>query len=118
MILLSQIWLAVVPFAFALAEGGDAQAFDFSLMGMIRNMGKVALVVVLILLIMSIWSIAIMVERYLTYSAAKNQSREFATKVAQSLKNQKIDEAISLSDKYKKSHLAMVVIDSNDSNSR
>ena len=109
MILLSQIWLAVVPFAFALAEGGDAQAFDFSLMGMIRNMGKVALVVVLILLIMSIWSIAIMVERYLTYSAAKNQSREFATKVAQSLKNQKIDEAISLSDKYKKSHLAMVV---------
>ena len=110
MILLSQIWLAVTPFLFALAEGGkDAQAFDFSLLGMIRNMGWVARGVVVVLLIMSIWSIAIMVERYLTYSAAKNQSREFATKVAQSLKSQKIDEAISLSDKYKKSHLAMVV---------
>ena len=109
MILLSQIFLAVTPFAFALAEGGDAQAFDFSLMGMIRNMGKVALVVVAILLVMSIWSIAIMVERFLTYNSAKNQSREFAPKVAASLKNAKIDEAISLSEKYKKSHLAMVL---------
>jgi len=108
-ILLSQIWLVVTSFALALAEGGEAQAFDFSLMGMLRSMGWVALAVVIILLIMSIWSIAVGVERYLTYSAAKNQSREFAPKVAQSLKNQKIDEAISLSDKYKKSHLAMVV---------
>jgi biopolymer transport protein ExbB/biopolymer transport protein TolQ len=108
-ILLSQIWLAVMPFGLALAEGTDAEAFDFSLMGMLRNMGKVAIGVVIILLIMSIWSIAIMVERFLTFSAAKNQSREFAPKVAQSLKSQRIDEAISLSDKYKKSHLAMVV---------
>lgn len=107
-LMLSQIWLAVASFAFALAEG-EAQSFDFSLMGMVRNLGGVALVVIFILLIMSIWSIAIMVERYLTYSAAKNQSREFAPKVASALKNQKIDEAISLSDKYKKSHLAMVV---------
>jgi biopolymer transport protein ExbB/TolQ len=50
-----------------------------------------------------------MVERFLTYNAAKNQSREFAPKVAASLKNAKIDEAISLSEKYKKSHLAMVL---------
>jgi biopolymer transport protein ExbB/biopolymer transport protein TolQ len=70
---------------------------------------SIARVVIIILFIMSIWSIAIMVERYLTYTAARNQSREFAPKVAASLKGQKIDEAISLSDKYKKSHLAMVV---------
>lgn len=108
-ILLSQIWLAVNSFAFVLAEGGEAQAVDFSIMGMIRAMGPVPIGVNIILLIMSIWSIAIMVERYLTFSAAKNQSREFAPKVANSLKSQKIDEAISLSDKYKKSHLAMVV---------
>lgn len=108
-ILLSQIWLAVNSFALVLAEGGEAQAVDFSIMGMIRAMGPVPIAVNIILLIMSIWSIAIMVERYLTFSAAKNQSREFAPKVANSLKSQKIDEAISLSDKYKKSHLAMVV---------
>ncbi|HKC87646.1 MAG TPA: MotA/TolQ/ExbB proton channel family protein, partial [Blastocatellia bacterium] len=87
---------------------GEAQAFDWSLMGIWRHMSRVACVVLLILLIMSIWSIAIMVERYLTFSAARNQSREFAPKVASSLKSQKIDEAISLSDKYKKSHLATV----------
>lgn len=109
MILLSQIWLTVTPFLFALAEGGEAAAFDFSPMGIWRSMGVVARIVLIILLIMSVWSIAIMVERYLTFSAARNQSREFAPKVAASLKNQKIDEAISLSDKYKKSHLAMVV---------
>ena len=109
MILLSQIWLAVTPFALALlAEGGEA-AFDFSLMGMLRNMGKVAIAVVIVLLIMSIWSIAIMVERFLSFNAAKNQSREFAPKVAASLKNAKIEEAISLTEKYKKSHLAMVL---------
>ncbi len=98
-----------MPLAFALAEPGQAQAFDFTPMGVWRSMGWVARVVLVILLVMSIWSIAIMVERYLTFSAARNQSREFAPKVASSLKSQKIDEAISLSDKYKKSHLAMVV---------
>jgi biopolymer transport protein ExbB/biopolymer transport protein TolQ len=110
MILLSQIWLKVMPLAFALAEGENAAAaFDWSPLGVWRHMGPVAKVVLVILLIMSIWSIAIMVERYLTFSAARNQSREFAPKVASSLKGQKIDEAINLSDKYKKSHLAMVV---------
>jgi len=109
MILLSQIWLKIAPFAFILAEGGEASAFDFSPMGLWRSMGWVARITLLILLIMSMWSIAIMVERYLTFSAARSQSREFAPKVATSLRNQKIDEAITLSDKYKKSHLAMVV---------
>ncbi|NBO66721.1 MAG: flagellar motor protein MotA [Acidobacteria bacterium] len=110
-ILLSQIWLTLTPLALFLnAEGGDgAAAFDFTPLGVWRAMGIIARVVIIILFIMSIWSIAIMVERYLTYTAARNQSREFAPKVAASLKGQKIDEAISLSDKYKKSHLAMVV---------
>jgi biopolymer transport protein ExbB/biopolymer transport protein TolQ len=109
MILLSQIWLTIAPFPFILAEGGEAQAFDFTPLGVWRSMGWIARIVIIILFIMSVWSIAIMVERYLTYSAARNQSREFAPKVASSLRNQKIDEAITLSDKYKKSHLAMVV---------
>jgi biopolymer transport protein ExbB/TolQ len=108
-ILLSQLWLTFTPFALILSEGGEAAAFDFSPLGVWRAMGFIARVVIIILFLMSIWSFAIMVERYLTYTAARNQSREFAPKVAASLKNQKIDEAITLSDKYKKSHLAMVV---------
>jgi biopolymer transport protein ExbB/biopolymer transport protein TolQ len=81
----------------------------FSLMTMIKSMGAVAIGVVIILLIMSVYSIAIMVERYLTYTAAKKQSREFAPRVAQALKNDRIEEAINISDKHRKSHLAMVV---------
>ncbi len=81
----------------------------FTITEMIKNMGAVAIVVVIILLIMSVYSIAIMVERYLTYSAAKKQSREFAPRVAQALKNNRIEEAINISDKHRKSHLAMVV---------
>jgi biopolymer transport protein ExbB/TolQ len=110
MILLSQIWLKIAPFALLfLQEPADTVAIDFSVMGVWRQMTWVARVVVIIMLIMSMWSIAIMVERYLTFSAARSQSREFAPKVAASLRSQKIDEAIALSDKYKKSHLAMVV---------
>ncbi|MGH9898741.1 MAG: MotA/TolQ/ExbB proton channel family protein [Pyrinomonadaceae bacterium] len=82
---------------------------DFSLMSMVRSMSGVAIAVVIILLFMSIYSIAVMVERYLTYSSARTQSREFAPRVAQALKNNRIEEAINISDKHKKSHLAMVV---------
>lgn len=105
--LLSQVWMMASSFGMLLLE--ENMAADFSLMGMIRKMGWLAIVVNIILLIMSIYSIAVAVERYLTYSAARTQSREFAPKVAQALKSARIDEAISISDKYKKSHLAMVV---------
>jgi biopolymer transport protein ExbB/TolQ len=88
---------------------GTAEVDHFSLISMIKSMGLVALAVVFVLLIMSVYSIAIMVERYLTYSAAKKQSREFAPRVAQALKNDRIEEAINISDKHRKSHLAMVV---------
>ncbi|MCA1633402.1 MAG: MotA/TolQ/ExbB proton channel family protein [Acidobacteria bacterium] len=81
----------------------------FTISEMVKNLGWVALTVIIILLIMSMYSIAIMVERYLTYTAAKKQSREFAPRVAQALKNDRIEEAINISDKHKKSHLAMVV---------
>ncbi len=106
-IVLSQIWFGVISFVFALQEASAAEAFNMSTM--IRNLGAVAWGVMFILLIMSIWSIAIMVERYLTFNNAKKQSREFAPKVAMALKQAKIDEAISISEKFKKSHLAMVV---------
>ena len=65
--------------------------------------------VIITLLLMSVYMIAVGIERYLTYSKAKQQSRQYAPKVAQALKNSNIDEAINISDKHKDSHLAMVV---------
>ena len=94
----------------AAASPGEAAPVDhFSFIAMIKSMSAVAIGVVIVLLIMSVYSIAIMVERYLTYTAAKKQSREFAPRVAQALKNDRIEEAINISDKHRKSHLAMVV---------
>ena len=98
-------------FMFLWQEGGKEpdMASQFTITEMVKNLGVVALTVIIILLLMSMYSIAIMVERFLTYSAAKKQSREFAPRVAQALKNDRIEEAINISDKHKKSHLAMVV---------
>src|SRR5256886_15450684 len=88
---------------------GASSGNEFTITEMIKNMGPVAITVVIILLIMSVYSIAIMAERYLSYTAAKKQSREFAPRVAQALKNDRIEEAINISDKHRKSRLAMVV---------
>src|SRR5437868_5097654 len=65
--------------------------------------------VIITLLIESVYMIAVGIERWLTYNKAKAQSRQYAPKVAQALKNNNIDEAINISDKHKDSHLAMVV---------
>jgi biopolymer transport protein ExbB/biopolymer transport protein TolQ len=65
--------------------------------------------VMITLLIQSVFMIAVGIERWLTYNKAKQQSRQYAPKVAQALKNGNIDEAINISDRHKDSHLAMVV---------
>ena len=93
--------------AAAPAMGGDES--KFSMYEIFKNLDAIAYTVVGMLLLMSVYSIAIGVERYLTYTAAKKQSREFAPRVAQALKNDRIEEAINISDKHRRSHLAMIV---------
>jgi biopolymer transport protein ExbB/TolQ len=95
--------------AHALAMFQDAPAVGFSPVQLWSNMGVFAKVIVLILFIMSIWSLAVMIDRFLYFSAARKQSREFAPKVAGALKEGRLDEAIKVADRSKKSHLAEVV---------
>jgi biopolymer transport protein ExbB/biopolymer transport protein TolQ len=82
---------------------------SFSLGSMIQAMQWPARIIAIILFIMSIWSLAVMIDRWLYFSAARSQSREFAPKVAGALKDGRLDEAIKLGDRSKKSHLAEVV---------
>jgi biopolymer transport protein ExbB/TolQ len=82
---------------------------SFSVMGLWGNMGWLARCVVILLFIMSIWSLAVIIDRALYFSAARKQSREFAPKVAGALKDGRLDEAIKVADRCKKSHLAEVV---------
>jgi biopolymer transport protein ExbB len=74
------------------------------------QMGVVAKGVVIILLLLSAYSISVMIERWLTYRQARKQSRLFTPAVAECLKDGKIDEAIALGEQYNKSHLAKVLI--------
>lgn len=73
-------------------------------------MGPTAKMVVFVLFIMSVWSITVMFERWFTFRAAKKQSRIYAPAVAECLRENRIEEAISLSEQHKKSHLAKVVV--------
>ena len=82
---------------------------SFSVMGLWGNMGWLARCVVILLFIMSIWSLAVIIDRALYFSADRKQSREFAPKVAGALKDGRLDEAIKVADRSKKSHLAEVV---------
>lgn len=80
-----------------------------SFMEMWDQMGVIAKGVVWILLFQSIWSIGVMIERFIMYRKARNQSREFAPVVAESLKKGNLDEAVDLAEQYSASHLAKVV---------
>ena len=85
------------------------EAASFSLTDMWSKMTWIPRGIVIILFIMSIWSLAVMIDRAIYFSAARSQSREFAPKVAGALKNGNLDEAIKVADRTKKSHLAEVV---------
>jgi len=77
--------------------------------GLWEHMGWPVRIIAIVLFIESIWSLAVMIDRYLYFSAARKQSREFAPKVAGALKDSKLEEAIKIADRNKKSHLAEVV---------
>lgn len=85
------------------------QEVGFDLRSMWSQMGLAAKAVVVLLAIQSAWSIGVMIDRYLAFSGARKQSREFAPAVAGCLKEGKIEEAISVAEQNKKSHLAKVV---------
>jgi biopolymer transport protein ExbB len=74
------------------------------------QMGGLARGVVILLFLMSAYSIGIMIDRFMAYNAAKKQSRQFAPAVAGALREGKLDEAVKIADRYKKSHLAKVVV--------
>ncbi len=81
----------------------------YDLLAMWNHMGWPARTIAIILFVMSAWSIGVMMDRWLAFSAARKQSREFAPAVAGALREGKLDEAIRVAERNKKSHLAKVV---------
>jgi biopolymer transport protein ExbB/biopolymer transport protein TolQ len=87
----------------------EQQTVGFGPMALWEHMAWMARTVAIILFTESVWSLAVMIDRYLYFTAARKQSREFAPKVAGALKDNKLEEAIKIADRSKKSHLAEVV---------
>jgi len=88
----------------------EAPAIGFDPRHMWDQMGWMARTVVIVLFLMSAWSIGVMIDRLLAYNAARSQSRQFAPAVAGALREGKLEEAIKIGDRYSKSHLAKVVV--------
>lgn len=87
----------------------EAETIGFDPISMWRAMGWPARSVVILMFVMSAWSIGVMIDRWIAFRAARKQSRVFAPAVAGALKDGKIDEAISIAEQNKRSHLAKVV---------
>src|SRR5437667_10070 len=85
------------------------QGAQWDIRGLFKNMGTLALIVVVILFLLSVYSFGVMIDRALMYSAARKQSRIFVQQVAGALKDGKLDEAIAIAERNKKSHIAKVV---------
>jgi biopolymer transport protein ExbB/TolQ len=92
-----------------LAQTTGGGPFQFSLRAVWEEMGWTATGVLVVLLLMSVYSLALMLERYLTFKTAARQSREFVPKVSELLRLAQLDDALKLSRSYGKSHLAVVV---------
>ena len=74
-----------------------------------HQMTPIAKGVVVLLIIMSIYSLTVAFERFLYYRKARNQSVAYAKMVTQYLKQDKLQEAIDASKKFKNSHVARVL---------
>jgi biopolymer transport protein ExbB/biopolymer transport protein TolQ len=72
-------------------------------------MGFIAKMVCIILAVLSIYSLTLSGERWWRYRAAKKQSLQFALLTTQYLKQDRPQDAIAASKKFKSSHLAKVV---------
>lgn len=89
-------------------EGMEA---SFSLMGMWESMTWVGKSVVVLLFLMSVWSLTIAVERLWRFQKAKKESLQVAVGITPLLKQHKLAEAIAFAKdkRFRHSHLAKVL---------
>ena len=79
--------LLTLGFLMFQAAAEEAPAISFNPLAMWGLMGWPARCVVILLFIMSAWSIGVMIDRYIAFAAARKQSRVFAPSVAGALKD-------------------------------
>ena len=85
---------------------------QMDLLHMWNQMGIITKALAVVLIIMSMISFGVFIERIYTYSQARKQSRLYAPQVAKHLKDGRLKDAIAISSakNYRYSHLAKVVL--------
>ncbi len=80
-----------------------------SMLDLWHSMGYFAKGIVYTLMIMSVWSLSIMVQKWWYLRSAQNQTRKFAPEFSQFLEEDNLTEAIKLAESFKKSQVAVVL---------
>jgi biopolymer transport protein ExbB/biopolymer transport protein TolQ len=74
------------------------------------DMGPVGWAVMIFLLILSVYSLSVMFDKFRTFRAARNESQQFLPEFVACLKENRLEQAVEVSRKHRHSHLAKVVI--------
>src|SRR5205809_3867199 len=82
---------------------------DMSWQALFGSMSTAAKGIVIVMIIMSIYSIWVMIERFITFTQAKNQSLKLLGALSNVLTKGDYQQAIDVTKKYKQSHLAKVI---------
>ena len=82
---------------------------DLSLLGLWHAMGNFAKGIVIVMVIMSIYSLTVMVSKWWNLRKAQKETIKFAPEFSQFLEEDNLTEAIRLAESYKKSHVALVL---------
>ena len=80
-----------------------------SLIELYHTMGYFAKGIVYTLMLMSVYSLSIVVQKWWYLRSAQNQTRKFAPEFSQFLEEDNLNEAIKLAEQYKKSQVAKVL---------
>src|SRR6201995_102447 len=82
---------------------------DFSLLGLWHQMGNFAKGIVIVMAVMSVYSLTIMVSKWWNLRKAQKETVKFAPEFSQFLEEDNLTEAIRLAESYKRSHVAIVL---------
>jgi len=73
------------------------------------TMGWFAKGVVIVMAIMSVWSLTVMIQKFFQFQRSQSETRKFAPQFSRAIQEENLDQAITLAEKNKKSHVSRVL---------
>jgi biopolymer transport protein ExbB len=73
------------------------------------TMGWFAKGVVIVMAVMSVWSLTVMIQKFFQFQRSQAETRKFAPQFSRAIQEENLDQAIALAEKNKKSHVSRVL---------